>query len=66
MLVFGIVYHIQFMLGLRITRHRMTEEGVIHGESHFPLSLTLVTAVVLLLIGVAAIVSMLFQIGPFG
>jgi putative membrane protein len=66
MLVLGIIYHVQFMLGLRNERQRMKAEGLVHGESHFPLSLTLVTAVTLLLIGIAAIVSMLFQMGPFG
>jgi putative membrane protein len=66
MLVLGIVYHLQFMLGLRRTRHEMTGESLIHGESLFPPSLTLITAVALLALGVAAIVSMLFQVGPFG
>jgi putative membrane protein len=66
MLVIGIVYHVQFMLGLREVRQEMTEAGLIHGESKFPPSLTLVTAVILLVIGIAAISSMLFQIGPFG
>ncbi len=65
MLVFGIVYHVQFMLELRATRQEMKEAGLVHGESRFPTSLTLITAVALLLIGIAAIVSMLFQIGPF-
>jgi inner membrane protein YidH len=65
MLILGIVYHIQFMLGLRHMRASMKEEGLIHGESVFPVSLTLVTATVLLVIGVAAIVSMVFQVGPF-
>ena len=66
MLVLGIVYHLQFMLGLRHERKRMTAEGLIHGESRFPPSLTIITAMVLLLIGVAAIVSMIFRVGPFG
>jgi putative membrane protein len=66
MLVLGIIYHIQFMLGLRHMRESMRQDGLIHGESVFPVSLTLVTAVVLLIIGVAAIVSMAFQVGPFG
>lgn len=66
MLVLGIVYHVQFMLGLRHVRHEMTEDGLVHGESRFPVSLTLVTAVVLLIVGVAAIVSMIFDAGPFG
>jgi len=66
MLVLGIVYHIHYMLGLRRQRKAMTELGLIHGESVFPMSLTLITAVLLLFIGVAAIVSMVFRIGPFG
>jgi putative membrane protein len=65
MLIGGIIYHLQFMLGLRETRKAMTVDGLIHGESHFPVSLTLITAVILLLVGVAAIVSMVFQVGPF-
>jgi putative membrane protein len=66
MLIVGIIYHIQFMLGLRHLRESMRQDGLLHGESIFPVSLTLITAVVLLIIGVAAIVSMLFQVGPFG
>lgn len=65
MLVGGIVYHIQYMLGLRAQRKDMTNARLIHGESGFPVSLTLITAVLLLATGVAAIVSMIFQIGPF-
>jgi putative membrane protein len=65
MLIGGIVYHLQFMYGLREERKAMTAAGLIHGESRFPPSLTLFTAVILLVIGIAAIVSMLFQIGPF-
>ncbi|CCB66834.1 MULTISPECIES: YidH family protein [unclassified Hyphomicrobium] len=66
MLVVGIVYHVQFMLGLRQEREMMRQAGLVHGESRFPPSFTLITAIVLLLIGIFAIVSMLFQIGPFG
>ena len=44
----------------------MNADGLIHGESQFPVSLTLITAVILLLIGIAAIVSMVFNVGPFG
>ena len=44
----------------------LKDAGLIHADSQFPVSLTLVTAVVLLAIGVGAIVSMLFQVGPFG
>ena len=66
MLIFGIAYHVQYMFGLRRLRESMREEGLIHGETVFPVSLTLITAVLLLAIGVAAIASMEFQIGPFG
>jgi putative membrane protein len=66
MLILGIIYHVQFMLGLRAERQNMKADGLIHAQSVFPLSLTLVTAAALLLIGIAAIVSMLFHIGPFG
>ena len=66
MLILGIIYHVQFMLGLRRLRESMREEGLIHGETVFPVSLTLITAFLLLFVGVAAIVSMEFKIGPFG
>jgi putative membrane protein len=66
MLVFGILYHLQFMMGLRRERSAMIEQGLVHGESKYPLSFTLITALLLLLIGVMAIISMGFEIGPFG
>lgn len=66
MLIVGIIYHLQFMVGLREERKAMTAAGLIHGESKFPPSLTLVTAVILMMIGIFAIVSMVFRVGPFG
>jgi putative membrane protein len=66
MLVVGIGYHIVFMTGLRKERARMKADGLVHAESVFPLSLTLMTALLLLAIGFLAIASMLFGIGPFG
>ena len=65
MLVLGIIYHLQFMYGLRVHREEMTEEGLIHGQSAFPVSMTLIIAVLLLLVGLLAIVSMVFNVGPF-
>jgi putative membrane protein len=65
MLVLGIVYHVQFMIGLRHLRASMREEGLVHGETIFPVSMTLITALILLIIGVGAIVSMAFHVGPF-
>ena|SRR6266550_3111964 len=66
MLVVGIGYHIAFMVGLRKERERLKAEGLIHAESQFPVSLTLMIAILLLVIGVLAIVSMVFDVGPFG
>ena len=66
MLVFGIVYHGKFMLELRRLRLEMQADALIHGESRFPVSMTLIVAVMLLLIGLLAIVSMVFSVGPFG
>jgi uncharacterized membrane protein YidH (DUF202 family) len=66
MLVFGIVYHVRLMLELRRVRGGMTRNLLIHGESGFPVSFTLITAVALLIIGIIAISNMVFNVGPFG
>jgi len=66
MLIFGILFHLQFMRGLRIERESMKAEGLIYGESKFPVSLTLVVALALLAVGIAAMVSITFRVGPFG
>ena len=66
MLLLGIVYHLRFMAELRQERAQMKADGLVHGESAFPLSLTLIVAVALLAIGLFAIASMVFSIGPFG
>jgi uncharacterized membrane protein YidH (DUF202 family) len=66
MLIFGIIYHIRFMLELRGQRSAMAGHELVHAESGFPPSVTLITAIILLLIGIVAIVSMVFEVGPFG
>jgi len=66
MLVVGIGYHVVFMLGLRKERVQLRADGLIHAESQFPLSLTLTVAILLLGIGLLAIASMVFGVGPFG
>ena len=62
MLLVGIVYHVNFMRGLRAERSRMTHDGLIHGESGYPVSYTLLTALALLVIGLYAIVSMVLDV----
>lgn len=66
MLVVGIGYHVNFMIGLRKEREALKRDGLIHAESLFPVSLTLIVALLLLGIGILAIVSMLFRVEPFG
>jgi putative membrane protein len=65
MLALGIAYHLAFMRGLRQERRMMTDQGLIHAESAFPASLTLIVALLLLLVGLLAIASLAFKLGPF-
>jgi putative membrane protein len=65
MLIVGIVYHTQFMRGLRDQRRDMVAEGLIHGQSGFPVSFTMIVAVLLLVVGLLAIVGMTSGVGPF-
>jgi putative membrane protein len=66
MLGLGIVYHVRFMVELRRQRAEMKSAGLIHGEGKFPVSLTLITAAALLVIGLFALASTVFKAGPFG
>ena len=65
-LMLGIVYHLLFMHGLRQERAQLIEAQMVHGESGFPISFTLTVAVLLLTFGLLAIISMVFEVGPFG
>ena len=65
MIAVGIAFHIQFMWRLRRERQEMRAAGLLHDENGFPLSFTLVVAFLLLLLGVGAIVSVSFGVGPF-
>ena len=66
MVIVGILFHLQFMVGLRKLRESMKRDGLIHAESHFPPSFTLVVAVLLLLLGVGALLNLKSHTGPFG
>lgn len=65
MLGFGILYHIQFMVTLRRQRQDMIDDALIHHGRRFPLSFTLVTAIILMLLGLLVILAMVFGVGPF-
>ncbi|TDW68983.1 uncharacterized membrane protein YidH (DUF202 family) [Novosphingobium sp. PhB55] len=58
----GIARHVQFALELRASRKAMTGDGLIHGETVFPVSLTLVVAVLLAILGIAAVLGIVFNI----
>jgi putative membrane protein len=66
MLILGVIYQLAFMTELRRQREQMKRDGLIHAESHFPVSLTMIIAILLLVVGVFAILSMTYHIGPFG
>jgi putative membrane protein len=65
MLTLGIGYHAAFMRALRAQRLEMKAEGLIYGESQFPVSMTLIIALLLFLVGALAIASIIFKLGPF-
>lgn len=64
LLAFGIFGHVRFMLELRRDHKEMAAESLIPHD-RFPLSVTLGAAVLLLLIGLLAILSMMLGTGPF-
>jgi putative membrane protein len=58
MLASGIAYHLVFIGGLRRERAQLARDGLIHAQSVFPLSATLLVALLLLALGLRAIVEM--------
>lgn len=65
-LTVGLAYHLAFMRQLRRERALLAQEGLIHAESGFPVSYTLIVAVMLLLLGITALANAEFHFGPFG
>lgn len=66
LLLGGIVNHLRFALELRRRRGAMKESGLIHAESAYPTSITFLTAVALLIVGVVAAVSIILDLSLFG
>ena len=66
LLVGGIVRHLQFATALRKRRAAMMDEALIHGEMGYPVSMTLVTAVLLLVLGLVAAASVVFDASLLG
>ena len=64
-LLLGTLYHVRYMLQLRRQRAEFIAFGYLPGTSSFPLSMSLVTSFLLLLVGLAAILSIMLRVGPF-
>jgi len=62
LLTSGIWRHIQFGLSMRRLHRSMADEALIRGKSDYPLSITLVTAVALHIVGILAIVGIAFDV----
>lgn len=56
-LALGIIYHLNFMRHMRVERKQMVAEKLLHPDWKYPVSFTLVTAVLLFAFGVAVIIS---------
>ena len=64
-LIAGITYQLLFMRELRRERELLAQEGLIRARSAFPVSYTLIVAVLLLMLGLTAIADLVFNLGPF-
>lgn len=60
MLLPGTGLHVAFMHGPRLERADMKAQGLVHADSHFPVSLTLIVAVLLLAPGIFALGAIAF------
>jgi len=64
-LLVGMLYHIHFLNSLKKLYRGMVDDQLIHDEKGmFPRSMTLIMAAVLFLLGVIALCSIIFRIGP--
>jgi hypothetical protein len=61
----GTAYHYSYMVQLRRQRAEFIGKGYLPGTSSFPISMSLVTSFLLLLVGLAAILSIMLRVGPF-
>ncbi len=64
-LLAGALYHYRYLIELRRQRSEFIERGYLRGKSAFPISMSLVTSFLLLLVGLAAALSIMLRVGPF-
>lgn len=65
LLVLGIANHYRYMMQVRLQRETFIAQGLLPPKEDFPVSLTLVTAFLFVIIGLAAALSIIFRAGPF-
>lgn len=65
LLTLGIANHYRYMMSMRAQRGVFIADGLLPPNEDFPVSLTLITAFLLVLIGLAAGLSIIFRSGPF-
>ena len=65
LLILGIANHYRYMMAVRGQRETFIADGLLPPREAFPVSLTLITAFLLVLIGLAAGLSIIFRAGPF-
>ena len=62
----GIWRHVQFANELRTRRQTMVDSHLIHGDSRYPVSVPLIVAILLFLVGLLAALSILLNLSLFG
>lgn len=62
MLILGIVYQLSLMIQIRKERDKFMKEGLLPSIDKYPISMTLIVALMLLIIGVISIAAMLIQL----
>jgi putative membrane protein len=65
LLALGIANHYRYMMAVRDQRRDFITQGLLPPDEEFPISLTLVTAFLLALVGLATALSIIFRAGPF-
>jgi putative membrane protein len=65
LLTLGIANHYRYMMSMRAQRDAFIAEGLLPPREDFPVSLTLITAFLLVLVGIGAGLSIIFRAGPF-
>lgn len=61
MLAMGIIYQVKFMVQIRSERDSFKDEGLLPTIDTYPLSMTLIVAVLLFLLGITTIIMMVLQ-----